>query len=219
MGYKENVIYLGNVHYAMEEKNSDRIYILFLIVSIVISLASAYSIIHLFSTGYSFTAFGLKAVVIGLLLLAAVLTAADAVIINRERTSMWYLKLSVAFLAVITVPPIIYDLYVPPFMLLFLAVYISVILAVNGFVLVPVRPKLGGANIILASFIPFNAPIMFYILYQVIRMPHLIEFAGICHASVLPLEKGKKGAIYHLRRFLYRERRAALRCRDTRYYT
>ena len=186
-------------------------YMIFLVISLVISVIMAVFVILAFRDGYFMDGVSLKGIIIGMFLVIILVSGYD-ILRSKERTMMWYLKLAVALIAVVTIPPIFYDLYVPPFMVFFFAMFFSSVMAVNGFILVPVDKKMAAVNIIIASVFPFNTPVLFYILYQVIQMPHIIEVAGICHVASIG-DDNNATFIHRLQGLVFSERRAALRCK------
>ena len=200
-------------------ESDKKTYFILLCVSIVISLSMAFLFMYEYSRAYFLPVLLVKGVIILLFGLTAGIMTYDILQSTGERTKMWFTKLVVAFVSIVIIPPIIYDLYIPPFMILFFAIFVSSVMAVNGFILVPMNKKLAAANIMLASIVPFNAPVLFYMLYQIIHMPHIVEVAGVCHVSNVPEMGGDDRVVPKIQDFIYRERRAALRCQVPRQYT
>jgi len=168
----------------VQKESARRTYALQFTVSFALSLTVAALILYAYATRpLAFTAGMLRWGVIALILVAVCLVLMDIVFILKTRDWVWHTKLAVAVVGIVALPPVMYDVYIPPFLLLAIAITLSVCLSVSAFTLQPVNRALSFVYTLAASMVPFTAPILFYILYQVIRMPHIVEIGGVCHIA------------------------------------
>lgn len=163
------------------------------IISFLVSLLITIWVINMFiNDPLKFDNTIVKSCVIAFLVGSIALLFIDIVFISDKKGLGWYYRLTLAIITSVIIPPIMYDIYIPPFTVLILAVMISIALTLTSFTLYPIKKHIAIIYTIFSSLVPFLTPVLFYILYQIIQMPHIIEIAGVCHVSNIKAIEAKR---------------------------
>ena len=179
------------------------------VISIAVSTLMAAILLYLWYSYSPLLSSGmLKTAVLSLHITAIVIMLIGGIKYYSTLRSLAIAKFILSFAGGFMLPYIIMDMYLPPFVLLIYGGFVAAILTYSGYITLP-SSKAGIIEVAIGSFYPVLGPVMFYLLYQVMNMPHIIEVAGICHANNLPYMK--KGIISRIRRKIRRDMAAVAR--------
>ena len=161
-------------------------FMLTFIVSFLISIIFTGIVLYLWYT-YSplLSENWIKASVVVLHTIAIAILVLGAIVHMSEMKAFAGVKIILALVGAFMMPSIVMDIYLPPFVLLFYGAFVSATLTYSGYITIP-SSKAGVIEVAIGSVYPLLSPLLFYILYQLMNMPHVVEIAGICHANNIP---------------------------------